>query len=259
MFLASLGLYTLTKSKVNPSVDHSQVKESEPTEVTQVQKPLTLNDYSSVINKERGSVVKITGYSCGYDFSGSGFVVAPDLVATNAHAIAGISTPQVSDSNGNHEATTVLLDPKLDFAVLRVSGLAGKPLALNQSSSNAVDWVGSHNGDHDVLLGYPDGGSFKAVLAVITDEYDADISDIYGKSSGSRDIYTISADVVDGDSGGPLVQQNGQVAGIVFGVPDTGKDSGFVLPTTDFYSEIQHAKQLYEPVSNQACADLSGF
>ena len=256
ILLVSCGLYFLTIKTANPNINQSHTSKPKLTETAQAVKPLTLSDFGSIISKEKASVVKVTGYGCGGELLGTGFLVAPDLVVTNAHVVAGINTPQVTDDNGSYDATTVLFDPKLDFAVLRVSGTNDKPLVLNRTSSYAVNWVGSHNGEHDVILGYPGGNDFQASLAVIADEYDADVTDIYGGTTSSRDIYKVTANVIPGNSGGPLVQQNGQVAGIVFGIDPDESESGLVLPTTDFYSDIQHAT-LYTSVSTQECADLS--
>src|ERR1039458_2670201 len=87
------------------------------------------------VNADKNSVVRIEGQGCGGTVSGSGFVVGSNLVATNAHVIAGISHPVVQDVNGSHRVQVVWFDPNLDFAVLRVSGLAGKPLSLSTSDA----------------------------------------------------------------------------------------------------------------------------
>ena len=41
------------------------------------------------------SVVRVTGtaYECGGNLSGSGFVIAPDRIVTNAHVVAGVDEP----------------------------------------------------------------------------------------------------------------------------------------------------------------------
>src|SRR5437870_5576339 len=88
VLFSSIGLYILTVSAANPDVNRPQAKRPNLAEPAPVEKPITLSDFSSVISKDKGSVVKIQGYGCGYEFIGSGFVVAPDLVATNAHAVA---------------------------------------------------------------------------------------------------------------------------------------------------------------------------
>src|SRR6185312_12133776 len=97
---------------------------NEPAPRTDVNLP-ALGDLASAVNADKASVVRIQGKGCGGIVSGSGFVAGSGLVATNAHVVAGITRPVVQDANGNHRATVVWFDPNLDFAVLKVSDLAG--------------------------------------------------------------------------------------------------------------------------------------
>lgn len=73
----------------------------------------------------------------------------PNLVATNAHVVAGVDNPAVIDANGVHPAAVVTFDPDLEFAVLRTSGLAGNPLPLDHSVAP--------RGTVAAALGYPGG------------------------------------------------------------------------------------------------------
>jgi hypothetical protein len=54
----------------------------------------------ALANPALSSTVKILGAACGNEQEGSGFVVGPGLVATNAHVIAGEATTEVL-VNGN--------------------------------------------------------------------------------------------------------------------------------------------------------------
>ena len=46
------------------------------------------------------SVVRVTGIACGLGLEGSGWVVKPGLVVTNAHVVAGIERPRVDTAGG---------------------------------------------------------------------------------------------------------------------------------------------------------------
>ncbi len=83
--------------------------------------------------EDRDSIVKIVGMapSCERRIEGSGFVISPDHVLTNAHVVAG----RHPGPDGLHRATArrspprvVLYDPQRDIAVLDVPGLAAPPL-----------------------------------------------------------------------------------------------------------------------------------
>lgn len=253
MALASGFLYMDTSGKAGAPAHHSLSTHKTPAKVAPAKKPVTLDTFSAVIANDKDSVVKITGSGCGYDFAGTGFVAAPDLVVTNAHGVAGVSSPHVMDSNGSHEAIPVLFNPKLDFAVLRVDDLAGHPLTLDVPTAG-LTVVGVHNSDHDVMLGYPGGGDFSARLADIRNELSVETPDIYGNPNDIRDVYELNADIVQGSSGSPLIQQDGLVAGIIFGMSPTENRFGYALPVSQFFSEVEHAKSLHDPVDTQACA-----
>ncbi|MGH9018596.1 MAG: CvpA family protein, partial [Acidimicrobiales bacterium] len=82
---------------------------------------------AAVLRSER-STVQIVGAGCGVIQEGSGFVVAPGLVVTNAHVVAGVAHPVVIDASGHHATEVVLFDSHLDLAVLRVPGLTDPAL-----------------------------------------------------------------------------------------------------------------------------------
>ena len=84
--------------------------------------PVTLPGAATVnaaVAAAGASTVKVVGEGCGQLQEGSGFVVAPGLVVTNAHVVAGIPHPTVDDASGTHDTAVVFFDPSFDLAVLR--------------------------------------------------------------------------------------------------------------------------------------------
>jgi S1-C subfamily serine protease len=206
----------------------------------------SLGELQPAVNKDRASVVKVEGQGCGGIVEGSGFVVSRDLVATNAHVVAGIANPYVADSNGVHSATPIWFDPNLDFAVLKVGDLAGSPLfidtdRINQNTPGAV-------------LGYPGGGDFEAKAAAVLDEFTAHGRNIYDQGSTARDVYEIRADIIPGNSGGPLVDKDGAVIGIVFAESTTYNHVGYALNTKQVVREINQAQAENHAVGTGKCA-----
>ena len=66
--------------------------------------------------------MQVEGPACGRIQEGSGFVVAGDLVVTNAHVVAGSTTTPVSARTASVlDADVVAFDPVRDLAVLRVA------------------------------------------------------------------------------------------------------------------------------------------
>ena len=206
-----------------------------------------LGELLPAVNADKISVVRIQGQGCGGVVSGSGFVVRPGLVATNAHVVAGIQTPIVQDVNGAHKGTVVSFDPNLDIAVIRVSGLAGKPLPLNANIMS--------RGTPSAVLGYPGGGQFTADPAAVLDQFYASGKNIYGTQNTLRSIYEIQADVIPGNSGGPIIGKDGSVFGVVFAQSTTYSHVGYTLTMNKVVGEIQNASNDYSAVSTSTCTD----
>jgi S1-C subfamily serine protease len=174
-------------------------------------------------------------------------VVEGGLVVTNAHVIAGIEDPVVEDSAGRHRATPVLFDPDLDLAVLRASGLAGRPLTLLPEA------VGRGGGT--AVLGYPEGGPLNAKPSAILDEFTATGRDIYGSAIVARRVYQLQAEVRSGNSGGPFVEADGDVLGVVFSRSAHRGDIGYSLVSPgDVIDSVEAARSTEGEVGTGPCA-----
>ncbi len=207
----------------------------------------SLGALQAAVNKDKNSVVRISGLGCGGIVSGSGFIVANDLVATNAHVVAGIAHPYVDDVNGRHSAEVIWFDPNLDFAVLKVYGLGGSVLPITTVSITP--------NTPGAVLGYPGGGNFNASAAAVMDEFEASGHNIYGNGVTLRSVYEIDANVIPGNSGGPLIEENGDVMGVVFAQSTTYAHVGYALAMSKVNSEIRQAESAQQPVSTGQCAE----
>jgi S1-C subfamily serine protease len=191
------------------------------------------------------STLKIVGQACGRIQEGSSFVVADGYVVTNAHVVAGVSTPQVQAQNGaSRSATVVLFDPKLDVAVLRV---AASPPALPLMDNEAP------RGARGAVVGYPGGGDLRGVKAANRRVLHAVGRDIYGNGTVVRDIYELQAIVRPGNSGGPFITVDGQVAGLVFAASTTDPDIGYAITSTELRPDIRQGVGASRPVSTGGC------
>ncbi len=211
---------------------------------------VSLPPYSAIaaaVSKDKASVVKLVGNGCGGVVEGSGFIVGPNLVATNAHVVAGISQPYVEDSNGNHLGTVIYFNPNLDLALLRVHGLAGNPLSVYPNT------VGQNT--PGAVLGYPGGGGFKVDRAEVLQEFEATGSNIYDQGNTNRKIYEVEANIIPGNSGGPLINTDGTVIGIVFAQSTQYNQVGYALVTAPIVHIIKSTSPNSPPVSTgNACA-----
>jgi S1-C subfamily serine protease len=183
--------------------------------------------------KARQSVVRVEGSACQEISSGSGFVVAPGFVATNAHVLAGVATPIVVSSSGKFRAVPVWFNDRLDFAVLRVEGLEAPVLPL---AGDAPD-----PGQTGAILGYPGGGPLKVDPGVMKARYQAVGRDIYGESLVTREIYQMQATIHPGNSGGPFVLPNGSVAGVMFGASPEQPTISYAITSMEVAGELRQA------------------
>ena len=209
---------------------------------------------AAVVAKARRTVVEVIGEapSCSRQVQGSGFVYAPRHVLTNAHVVAGVRHPTISYPSGEASlpATVVLYDPQRDVAVLYVPDLPPDAPQLHFAADPG------RSGENAVVIGYPEGGPFRAVPARIRSRERVRGPNIYQDRQVTREIYSIRSVVRPGNSGGPLLDPRGAVDGIVFAAsyddPDTGQRIPFAVAnlTGMFYDTTTH--RLYYTVSGDS-------
>jgi S1-C subfamily serine protease len=192
----------------------------------------------AAVRADGASVVRVLGFGCGgIQQEGSGFIVAPGLVVTNAHVIAGINQITVEvPYEGSHAAQAIYFDPRFDLAVLRVNGPVDEP-ALHLDP-NLVE-----RGQQAVVLGYPQNGPFDAQAAGVAERYEAQGYDIYGVGTVTRTVYEIQSLVRPGNSGGPLVESNGEVIGVVFSRSASTDSLGYALASPGVLSRVVYAEK----------------
>lgn len=231
---------------IDPNGFPEVFKGLEPSPTTQVTVP-DLGSFNTVVASSRASVVKVAGTGCGGIVEGSGFVIAPGEVATNAHVVAGIRSPKIIDENGVHNTQVMWFDPDIDLAVLKTTNLAGKPLAITSAEQA--------NGTPGVVLGYPGGGNFTAESMAIIDRFTALGRNIYGQGTTTRDVYSLQAHIIPGNSGGPVIGADGQVLGIVFATSTTYNNVGYALTGHQVAGELATAEHSTTVRSTGECSE----
>jgi S1-C subfamily serine protease len=192
------------------------------------------------------ATLKVLGRACDRIQEGSGFVVEPSYVVTNAHVVAGVRSPQVQQQGGQtFDADTVLFDDDLDLAVLRIEADPGADLDLEVQSLG--------RGDAGAIVGYPRGGDLAGEKAAVRRPLLAVGKDIYGEDTVRRRVYELQADVVPGNSGGPFVTVDGQVGGVVFAASTTHPEVGYALTAQEAGPPIRQALGRTQPVGTGPC------
>ncbi len=199
--------------------------------------PLVASDPE--VRAAQQSVVRIRGVACGLGVEGSGWIVQPGLVVTNAHVVAGVGSPLVDrrdgDAIGGH---VVAFDARNDVAVLRVPGLRGRALGVADFD----------RGQPGALLGYPENGPLQVTPVRLGSTGKVNTRDAYGRLERGRTVVALRGEVRSGHSGGPVVDSDGRVVATVF-AQRRGSADGFAVPN----DRVAAALENVGPALETAC------
>jgi S1-C subfamily serine protease len=220
-----------------------------PTRSREVPPPDARLANSAVVRTAAASTVKITGNAptCRRRIEGSGFVISPHHVMTNAHVVAGTEgTLQVALNGQTYGGRVVWYDPQEDLAVVYAPSL----------NAPVMTWADNEatTGDDAIVLGFPLNGPFTPTAARVRDRRDVTGPDIYESRTVVREVYTIRATVKSGNSGGPLLDSNGRLLGVVFAAALDDDETGFALTAKEAQPIATAARDKTTSVDTQSCA-----
>ena len=149
------------------------------------------------------TVLAILPCAKAQDSTGTAFSVAPQLLVTNHHVIAGCRKLSVVTAEGRRAASVVSAEASIDLALLRVFGLRGAVANLRTPRIVSL-------GETVSVFGFPltgtlsSSGNFTGGL----------VSSLQGLRNAAGEIQ-ITAPVQPGNSGGPVMDASGLVVGVV--------------------------------------------
>ena len=188
------------------------------------------------------SVVLVSGEACDQVQEGTGFVVAEDLIATNAHVVAGEAQTRVVTRDGaRHTGTVAAFDPDRDLALVRVPGLGLDPLPIGDAEVGA----------RGAVFGHPGGGPLRLAPFRVGDRVTAVGNDIYDGGDVRRDVLILAAALQPGDSGSALISPEGEVVGVAFAIAPDRPGTSYALSTDELREVLATVGS--EPVSAGAC------
>jgi S1-C subfamily serine protease/uncharacterized membrane protein required for colicin V production len=173
------------------------------------------------VKNASASVVKVAGTACGVGIMGSGWVIAPNTIVTNAHVVAGQTDTRVESNDGQIvDATPIAYKPRNDITVLSAPvDLPALPML-----------AGATDGASAAVIGYPNDGPLTISPARAGQTRDVFGEDAYGSRPFERLMLTLRGQVRHGNSGGPLVDREGRVMGTVFASTTEGPPGGLAIP-----------------------------
>jgi len=217
-----------------------------PEPITPVEAPDPRIGDSGAITRAASSVVKVTtaSESCGRGQEGTGWVLSPNRIVTNAHVVAGADRLQVTSREQTVAGRVVLFDPDRDLAVISTEGLDAPALELGSDLPR---------GAAAAVPGFPLDGPYTVVAARVRQVLDARGRDIYGDDPVVREIYSLYTRVQPGNSGGPLLDANGRVAGVIFAKSLDDDNTGYALTLDEAMPVLDAALQADRAVGTGAC------
>jgi S1-C subfamily serine protease len=217
--------------------------------IAPVAPPDSQQGFGAGVARAAASIVKIKGVAtaCNRGQEGSGWVVAPQRIVTNAHVVAGMRSPKVliGGTGRSYDARVVVFDPQRDLAVLSVPGLPAPALTRGSDLRRS---------DGAIVAGFPLDGPYRIEPARVREVLKATGADIYGEPGVVRGVYSLFTRVEPGNSGGPLLSPAGQVVGIVFAKSLDDDNTGYALTLDEARPVIEAANRSFSPVGTGRCA-----
>jgi S1-C subfamily serine protease len=205
-----------------------------------------------IVTKSVASTVRIDGIaeSCSAAMVGTGFIVSPERVITNAHVVAGVKEPVITLFNSQTQlgGRVIAIDRKKDIAIIFVPGLTGEKLTfIGPVTPNEIGFV----------VGYPNGGNLRTMPVSVTSEFESIGTDIDGNGETRRDVIVFGGDVKPGNSGGPLLNDQGQVLGVVFAADAENKNTGYALAPSEVAKLVSETSSVMQAIETGECAKVS--
>ncbi len=176
-----------------------------------------------VLDAAAPSAVRLQSEACDQLQSGSGFFVGEQLIATNAHVVAGARQVQVTAADGVRSAAEVVaFDPSADLALLRTD-----------LDREALRLAPPELGDQGLVLGFPGGGPFDPSPFEIGDILRARGYDIYDTATVDRELLALAAALAPGDSGSAVLRSDGTGVGVAVAVAPDQPQVAYALDSSE--------------------------
>jgi S1-C subfamily serine protease len=165
--------------------------------------------------RAREATVRVRNIGCAGVATGSGFALAPDILVTNRHVLAGADRLQISTARGETLDVT--------FAAVGTLGDLGLVVVDRQLPATATYGSAPNPGDVVTAVGYPLGGELTLSPGIVVDRVDGSTLGIPGT------VMRLTADIQPGNSGGPVFDRRGRIGGIVYAI-ELATGFGLAIP-----------------------------
>lgn len=173
-------------------------------------------------------------------WTGSAFLVAPQVFMTNAHVVEGARQIQLSSMQGKMAGDVLISDSTNDLALIRVSTtLQLTPLPFRQTQVQLAEVI--------TTLGYPLASLMGSGVQVTQGV----ISGLFGAHNDVR-LLQFTAPIQPGSSGSPLLDTNGGVLGVVSSSFTNTQNMNFAIRGILAVALLEAAQVAHRKVSEHA-------
>ena len=189
--------------------------------------PSSAAGFPGLYKQDSAGVIRIETTACDGGGVGTGFLVAPDMIATVAHVVQSAVSVVLRQGAITTTGTVVGIDPARELALVRSSvPLTGHVFALADSQPDV--------GVDVAAIGYPLAGPeslSKGTVSGLDRPLQIDAVRLTG-------LIQTDTPINPGNSGGPLVTADGTVVGLVEAKTVDAANIGFAVPASTARAQV---------------------
>lgn len=199
-------------------------------------------ELSAWAQKDASGVVSIAATTCNGTGEGSGFLVTPTLVVTNAHVVDGAVGIGLTSDGVTRTGQVIGLDESADVALIQLGAdLPGHVFSFGSNPPSLGTAVG--------VVGYLDATSLHMVPGLVGNA-DSTVSNAGQTRSG---LMQTNAAVSPGQAGGPVLATDGSVVGLAdAAIPPKGS-AGYIVPAAEAASLVAGWEHQAAPPPPPSC------
>ncbi len=201
--------------------------------------PADLPLATDVLARVTRSTVNVEGRGCGLLLGeGSGWVVEPGVVVTNAHVVEQLVEVTVRRDDGSvRPATVVAIDQRRDLALLSVDRLR-RP-ALHRATAVV--------GEEAVVAGHPDGQDQVRVAPARVERVQSTIGRTTDGRVADRQVVFLAAELRPGDSGAPVADVEGAIVATAFAIAPDAPTTAYAISDVELDAVLDAPRAPWEP------------
>jgi serine protease Do len=204
-------------------------------------------NFANLYQADVSGVIRIDASTCSGSGVGSGFLIAPGLVATAAHVVDGAVSIGLTSGTVTTAGHVIGIDDATDVALIQATtAFTGHTFTLTTSDPP----VGTAAG----VIGYPEGGPPSYSQGTVSG-LDRSI-DVEGTIRTG--LLQVDAAINPGDSGGPLLLADGTVAGVADAKNSSTAGIGYAVPAAEAAPLLAQWQATPAPPATPTCADPLG-